>query len=489
MKKFKLDKKISTRIAALCTAGLMIVTMSSCGKKKEETKNDYSSEISTVNTTIDNIENLLPELNEESEKNTSIILLLDMLAKEDENGKIHTDVISNLKSKIDSDNMIDEFNSFLDVLENTIIKNGKVLKISEILPENMKTDKEILSRLEKILENVIKYSNEKNKDGVVSEFNKIYDLFVNENEIEIDGLKFDIRDLAYGSREVANTYAEMVAYYAFDYVDINKIKSVDNRTNNQNSKAYIKSKLDILNNEIDEKSETDVIKLFNDKYTKSIDPSKVSLSNTQKSDLVNILNMKYLDSDKVATKDKNILLGEYSEEKITNVLTCIDAINTYNQNNQKNIIPYSTLLVDNYTNTDNGKVDRLALNFVQYNSIMLLNSVNENTTFYDLSLNPYYNNLYKYITKQNLTHVEKDSNGKQISTNIVWQEISDGVNFVNYETILNTLNKINVKEVSMENGIIDKAKRNLSESILYIQNTITGECQKVNTDEFVKIKK
>ena len=36
-----------------------------------------------------------------------------------------------------------------------------------------------------------------NKDGVVTEFNKIYTLFVEEKEIEINGTKFEIRDLTF----------------------------------------------------------------------------------------------------------------------------------------------------------------------------------------------------------------------------------------------------------------------------------------------------
>ena len=35
---------------------------------------------------------------------------------------------------------------------------------------------------------------------------------------------------------------------------------------------------------------------------------------------------------------------------------------------------------------------------------------------------------------------------------------------------------------------IEKSQTNLTESIQYIQNTVTGECEKVEASEFVKTK-
>ena len=41
------------------------------------------------------------------------------------------------------------------------------------------------------------------------------------------------------------------------------------------------------------------------------------------------MNLKYLDSDKVAVKDMNQLVGEYDDDKLNDVMTAIEAINKY----------------------------------------------------------------------------------------------------------------------------------------------------------------
>ena len=38
------------------------------------------------------------------------------------------------------------------------------------------------------------------------------------------------------------------------------------------------------------------------------------------------------------------------------------------------------------------------------------------------------------------------------------------------------------------NTYLDKSQSNLTESIQYLQNTITGECEKVDITEYVKTK-
>lgn len=488
MRKFKIDKNLSTRIAALSAAGLILVTgLTGCKSKESKTETVNNSIITMVEDTNNSIDVILPEASDEITDNASIMLLLDIIAKEDENGKISADVISEFKSKLDVDDMMSEFTSFLDMIGSNIKDDGKVIKVSSVLPEELKNDKVILSNIETILENIIKYSKEGNKDGVVTEFNKIYTLFVEEKEIEMNGTTFEIRDLTFPSRAVATTYAETAAYYSRNYISKEKYNKIDERTNDQNNKAYIKSKLEILANQMEEKSEVDVIGLFDAKYAEvaNLLNGKVNLSEDTIKNLVNYMNLKYISGDKVATKDMNTLVGEYDDEKVNDVITAIEAINTYNFNNQNSIIPFSTFLVDEHLKTDTGKADKIALDFVQYNTIML-NNTDDVKTYDELSNNPYFKNVFKYFTKQDFTHIQKDENGKEVNTDIEWQHISDGVNFVNYQVILNSLNKLpqvdnldNYKEVTQEN---------FAQSIQYIQNTIMDECKKVDAKEYVLTK-
>jgi len=477
--KNNLGKKI-TSIALTATIFLTATGLSGCKNKKETNSTSITYIYEDTNNKIDN---LLPEANDEIIDNATLMLLLDLIAQKDENGKINSYVISEFKSKIDVDDMMSEFTSFLDMIEFNAIKSGKVEKISTVLPEQLNNDKIILSNIETILENIIKSSKEENKDGVVSEFNKIYTLFVEEKEIEMNGTKFEIRDLTFPSRAVATTYAEIAGNYARSFVSKEELSNLDNRTNDQNNKAYIKEKLEILNNQMEEKSQIDVIGLFNNKYkevTKLLN-GKVNLSESTIKNLVNYMNLKYLDSDKVATKDKNTLVGEYDDEKVKDVIIAIEAINTYNFKNQNNFIPYSKFLVDEHLKTNTGVTDKIALDFVQFNTIMYINK-EENID----ESKPYFDNVFKYFTKQNFTHITKDENGKQVNNDIVWQEISDGVNFVNYQVILNMLNKsLKIDNVDNYKSVTEE---NFSQSIQYVQNTISGECRKVDVKEYIKIK-
>ena len=488
MRKFKIDKNLSTRLAALSAAGIILVTgLTGCKSKENKTESINSSIVTMVEDTNNKIDTILPEASDEIVDNASIMLLLDVIAKEDENGKISADVISEFKSKLDVDDMISEFTSFLDMIGFNAKETGKVEKVSTVLPEELKNDKVILSNIETILENIIKYSKEGNKDGVVTEFNKIYTLFVEEKEIEMNGTAFEIRDLTFPSRAVATTYAETAGYYATNYVSKDKLDKLDKRTNDQNNKAYIKSKLEILANQMEEKSQVDVISLFDAKYeevTKLLN-GKVNLSESTIKNLVNYMNLKYIAGDKVATKDMNTLVGEYDDEKVTDVITAIEAINTYNFNNQNNIIPLSVFLVDEHLKTDTGKTDKIALDFIQYNTIML-NNTGDVKTYDELSNNPYFKNVFKYFTKQEFTQITKDENGKQVNNDIVWQHISDGVNFVNYQVILNSLSKL--PQVENIDNYKSVTEENFGQSIQYIQNIILDECKKVDTKEYILTK-
>lgn len=494
MRKLKLDKNISTRISALAMAGMIFVTSMAGCKKENNNNNNNNPIISTtqpvdnnetknneiinkVNKTREEIKNLFNTMNQDIVNNASLIMLLDEIAKEDENGKINSDIISNFKAKINTDNMMSDFNSFLDTLEQSMIEKEELISVSNLVIDS---DKEILSKIELITSNIINGT----KEEKILNFDLIYTLFVLEDEITYDELTFDVRDLSYSARAIAQGYARTCAYYAKDYITEEQYEKIDNRTNNQNNKAYIKTKLEILANEMVEKSQVDVITLFKEEYsvTKVTVNGKINVSEDNLVDLVNYINLEYLDSDKVSNKDKNQILGEYEDKKVSNVLLTIDAINEYNQNNNNDIVLFSNLIVDNYKETETGKIDKVALDYIQFNAIMLLNTTTLESTAKEIYNNLYFQNIYKYFTKQNLTHKYNENN--EVSIN--YQDISDGAKFVANEIIIYIFSKRpNIKEYE---GYDEKINTNLEETIQYIQNIITGECEKVDVTEFVKTK-
>ena len=448
---------------------------------------DTTSEIVTIEGDVNSkINSMIPNMSDEILKDSSIILLLDRIASRDENGKINVELVSELKSKIDADNMVSNYNSFLDTIQQTMIEQNKVLKVSNILPNDLASDKLILSKIEEILSNLINYSTNNNKEQTLAEFDKIYSLFIEGSELDINGNKFKISDLGYSSRAVANTYAEVASYYSRNYITEEQYGKMDRSLDDQNNKAYIRTTLEVLSNQMVEKSEIDVVKAFDAKYeeiTKLLN-NKVNLTSDTVKNLVNYINIKYLNSDKVSIKDKNTILGEYSDEKVSDVLLAIDAINEYNLNNQNSIIPFSVLLVNEHLKTDTGITDKTALDFVQYNSIQLVNTKDYAITINNPRSNPYFENDYKYFTKQNLVHVVSENN-REVEKHIVWQNISDGTNLINNEVILYTLNKLPENTPNLDN-YIEKAQMNLIESIKSNQKIIDGECQITDVKQFIK---
>ena len=277
MKLYKAQSKKNKRAVGLASTLLSIIMIGSglglAGCTDEDTKNNNVQETKQVNS-YKNEENIisklkleLKEMTEEKLNDTALILSLSLIAKENENGKIRSDIMDYFKNKVDVDSMMDNFNSFEDVIETNMITENKFVSVSKSLPKELKEDSEILGYIENIVNNVMNASLKGDKKVVNAEFNKIYTLFVDEDKLNINGTEFEVRDLNYAERSIAEAYARCAAYYGRNYVKENKLKAVDKRTNQQNNKAYIKETLSIMANNIDEVSDTNVIEEFNAKYS------------------------------------------------------------------------------------------------------------------------------------------------------------------------------------------------------------------------------
>lgn len=480
MKKFKLDKNISIRISSLVMAGMLTVSVAAglagCKQKEGSNKTTIVAVQTQNDATKKGIKDLFPTMNNEIVDNASIIILLDEIKNENENGKLNADIISKFKSKIDVDNMMDDFNSFLNELEQSMIEQKKLLVTSNLVVDK---DEKILSKIENITLSII----EGDANIKKTNYDLIYKLFVEEDEITYDGLTFKVRDLSYSGRALAATYARTADTFAKDYVSKDKREKLDARTNDQNNKAYIKTDLEVLANQLDEKSLVDVKKEFNDEYksTKEYINWKINITDQNIEDLVEYLNLEYLNSDRVATKDKNAILESYSEERVYNTLLTVDAITEYNKNHINNIILLSNLLVSDYENTTTGKIDKVVLDYIQFNSIKLLNTTTIETSATELFNNPYFQNIYLYFRGADFTH--KYNKDNIVSVNA--QDVSEGARFIANEIVNYTLSKRpNIFEYQ---GYKEKLESNLIESIQYIQNTVTGECEKIDKEKF-KIK-
>jgi len=477
MKKFKLNKQGSIKFVALTLSAVTLISVFTGCTKKGETKTEDTKLVQMmddVDALKKQLQILLTGLNQDVIDNAALILMLDELKNEDANGKISSEYIAQIKNIIDPDNMMNDFNSFIDALEQYMIDNKEAVVTNNIVDEE---DRDIISKLEKITNNTINGSKEEKLEMI----DLIVKLFVDEDEITFDGLTFKIRDLNHADRAIAGAYARMCAYYAKDFISEEDYEAIDARTNDQDNKSYIKIDLEVLANEMDEKSEIEVSTVFEEKYNNTIYnfSGKVNVKDETVKDLVNYANSEYLDSDKVSNSDKNIVFGEYSEVNVTNALTSIDAITKYNQENPNDIILLSNLLINEYKETETGKLDAIALDFIQYNVYMFLKTTNENSTEYEIYNNVYFKNINDFICNRTFTH--KTNDGK---TNVGYQDISDGAKFICHEIIRYAMGqRTNLYKLE---GYQEKITNNLEASIRYIQTTITDECGKVEVNEYIK---
>ena len=440
---------------------------------EEEMVNSTKEKIYSLNIAIDDDTVVL---------DSSLMLLLSLLAKEDENGKISAETINHFKSIVNVNTMINNYDTLLNKIENGMI-NNRFVYLSDVLPIELVDSKGILRNIENIAKHA--YDNPDNKEIILEAFDKMYTLFVEEKEL--DGFK--VRDLPYSLRAAASSYAREVTLLARNYASNEKLNAMDKRTNDQNNRSYMVNILSIVSNQIVDKSEIDVVNTFEDYYEAFhtvISPIVNTNEETEK-DLVNYINITYLTSDKVSTKDRNTLVGEYDENKVTSVFELIDAITKYNYSSQNNYFGFEALLVEK------NEYDVLALKFIESNSRRLLNTINQDTTYEDLRINPYYDNLCKFITKleNGFEHTYKDENGNEVTKTILYQNVSDSVVFVCDEIIRYTLSLVKDKQNLKDNEILEtyynQATTNSVYMIQYLQNTIYGECEKV--DEKVYFKK
>ena len=478
MKKFKLDKKGSIKFVALVMSVITFASVETACNKEEKVVNTTNNEYALLHDSVEMLENelikMFPTLNKDIIKNAALIIKLDQLAKEDANGKIDPMTMLQFKDHLDVDNMMSDFNSLIDTIEQYMFDNKEVVKMSSLLNEN---DSKIMAKIEKLTTSIMNG----NKEEQLKNIEIIYDLFVEEKEVTYDGLTFEIRDLTYQSRAIASSYARTSAYYARNNITDKVYSKIDDRTNDQNNKSYIKIILEKMSNQIMEYSKIDVAKVFDDKYleTKANFVGKVNTEDKNTENLINYLNIEYLDSEDVAHADKSRILGEYEEEDLKNVLVTVDAITTYNQKNKDDIILLSNLLIDDYKATETGKFDALTLDFMQYNVYMFLSTTKAENTKYELYNNPYFQNINNYLVNGTFTYKTKE---KQYSIN--YQDMSDGVKLICNEMVIQALYaRKNIFELE---GYEKKIAENLEDSIKYIEQSTSGECKSVDVKYFIK---
>ena len=405
-----------------------------------EGKNDLTKAL--VGNTQNLIKTKFDELSEDVTYDSSIVLLMDLIEPKNESGKIGSENMSKLKNKIDPDTMINQYYAMLSTLENKIIVDGEFVYTDELLPEELEAEANMLREIENISKNVMDASKENNADKVKEEYSKMEKLFVGEERIENNGVEIFIRDLGYSRRMLSQEYAKVALYYARNYITEEQINKMDSRTDAQSSLPYIKEFLTVVSNTMVEKSYNNVSAEFNGKYreiSEKLD-GKVTLDSYIQENLVNYANLDYLNSDLVSTKDRNDILKEFEEKELKDTMLAVDAIVTYNVTNQNDLVVLSDLLVDSKVSvTSAGKTDALALNALEFNTMMSLNTIDGVDSYQSLIANPYFNVIYKYVTKQNFEYKHYDHSNNEITDTIVFQEISASSRFIIDEMVGRTL--------------------------------------------------
>ena len=86
-------------------------------------------------------------------------------------------------------------------------------------------------------------------------------------------------------------------------------------------------------------------------------------------------------------------------------------------------------------------IEKASINFVLYNSYMLLKTIFSDETTTNFENNSYFQNLKLYISKQDFNYDYSMYEGK-INIKIFWNKISKSIHLYNYEIILYTLKRL-----------------------------------------------
>ena len=500
-------KNMYKRVVSVAMAGFTLVsaaTYTACTKKPSvdattptigvdtEKDNSFKYEEEMVDSTIAKINEL--DLNFDKEvvvKDAALLLLLSEIAKKDENDKISSDVMAHFKNVVNEQNMMNNYDDFLDKIENAMIIDEKFISVSSVLPDNMLKEKNILGTIEHIAEYALQNRND--KQAVLDSFDKMYTLFVDEKEV--DGVKKGY--LPYSLQSAASSYAREVNDLARYWASEGKRADLDSHTNDQRSKSDIINILGKISNQMEDVSlDKQIVERFNHLYSsfnEKITPYITSNIEAE-SQLINYINLDYLTSEDVAPKDRKELVGEYDEEIVRNVLDLIDAISKRNADayaingESANIFGLEKLLINA------NEQDVLAIRFVQSNSYMLLSSIDENVTldslFGDKEHPTYFDKLVWYTTKTpEFEHSYRKGDKDVVKETISYQNISKGVRFVCDEIVRYTFSILKGKQHLTEDQIFsnyyDQSERNVVDSIKYIQNNI-GECTNVDAKEYIR---
>lgn len=475
----KVNKDLKKRITAVSLSLVSLVgvfTFSSCKKEVTEEVQNYEEVENNIDKIRDNIKGKISNMSLVDAYNAAIILDMNEIVKRDSNDKYNADIMSKLTKNMEPDALIDSYCAVLDNIENEITINGNNVRFSEVLPETYSKEKEILSKLEDLVLDSLSQS----KETSVKIFEIVYDLFVLDKNVEVRGTTFATRDLSPQFRALANHYAKAIAYNTRNFIDDKKYEDVINSTNGDDWKSQIFTELSVLDNQIQEKSTVDAVKIFNNKYTqvKNLLNQVMQVDDNAVKALVNYLNIDYLNMDEVSYSDKFSILGDYSDESVSLAIDLIDRIMEYNKNNLNNMVAFSKFLVDEYKAKDKGEISSLALDNILYSSLKLYDETRENVKFSDVYLNPNFKELEKYLTKQDTKY--------SVSTkehDIDFQSIGNGANFVNFVVILNEFNySLNIKELDSYKEL---AQDGLKQEISSIRNYVYGECYN-NFDSFQK---
>ena len=475
----KVNKDLKKRIAAVSLSLVSLVgvfTFSSCKKEVTEEVENYEEVENNIDKIRDNIKGKISNMSLVDAYNAAIILDMNEIVKRDSNDKYNADIMSKLTKNMEPDALIDSYCAVLDNIENEITINGNNVRFSEVLPETYSKEKEILSKLEDLVLDSLSQS----KETSVKIFEIVYDLFVLDKIVEVRGTTFATRDLSPQFRALTNHYAKAMAYNARNFIDDKKYEEVINSTNGDDWKSQIFTELSVLDNQMQEESKVDAVKIFNNKYTqvKNLLNQVMQVNDNEVKALVNYLNIDYLNMDEVSYSDKLSILGDYSDESVSLAIDLIDRIMEYNKNNLNSMVAFSKFLVDEYKAKDKGEISSLALDNILYSSLKLYDETREDVKFSDVYLNPNFKELEKYLTKQDTKYSVSNK-----EHDIDFQSIGNGANFVNFVVILNEFNySLNIKELDSYKEL---AQDGLKQEISFIRNYVYGECYN-NFDSFQK---
>lgn len=498
-----------TRLVAGLLGIATVLTISSCGSKKKEIKDNKASKTGEVasnsmninssytleklNNKVSNLSQDIDEkffLNEDDKKTTITILNIDYILTK------NSDLLKQLyPNGLNSDKELKDYETYISKYReyNTTIEDvSEFLTLSQYAESEK--DKSIISTLEELTKELINLSKTNTNKSRIEEIFNLMDKFYSNKTINVNGVKIDKDDLSNGYNVASEVFGQITSVYTKEFVSKKRRKALDEKlfakdrinriamlleTFGNNKENIINQYVEGENIYILTEEDNKVINQYNslcESIFNELNNKNISISENEIKDVVIIANIDYLASDYVSAGVLKSLVGDRNIESILkNATSFVEKVENYNKKNKDTSKFYKYNIFMNSSSVEQ-VVNSIAIKGALYTTNGLRSTVKDNITKEGLLNNKYYNAIKLYNQYSNDVAI-KSADGKKITKN----DTGMGTRYITDAIYLKALKEM-PSQIKTINNLVNNTNKDLS-SINGISWAIDNKCSEY---EFVK---